>query len=131
MSETPSHKLEELTAYYYGEGTPEERAAFEAHLATCPDCQANLARMRELIPKVNERLRQPLDVSVDGMLKIMDRAERDLQAEKASRPERKSWRPWILIGTGVAVAVIAAAFVLVQMRERDIASPIPPAIDGG
>ncbi len=136
MSETPSHKLEERTAYYYGEGSPEERAAFEAHLATCPDCQASLARMRELIPKVNERLQKPLDTSVDGMLKIMDRAERDLLAERAVLPERRTGRrTWAL--AVATLAVIAAASVLLLFlrawsNPREIAAaPEPPTSDGG
>jgi anti-sigma factor RsiW len=133
MSDDPSHKLAELTAYYYGEGTAKERAAFEKHLADCPDCQAHLTRMRETIPKIEQRLRQPLDTSVDAMMRLMDRAERDLLAERAGLREKRARRvSWVLIATTIAVAAVAAGLVLLQMRSPDVsAGPIPPTVDGG
>jgi anti-sigma factor RsiW len=135
MSDSASHKLAELTAYYYGGGTAKEREEFEKHLATCPDCQADLARMRELIPKIEQRLRQPLDTSVDAMMRLMDRAERDLLASRAARRERSARRrPWVIAGATLAAIAAASALLLVSrlFNPSDLtAGPNPPAADGG
>jgi anti-sigma factor RsiW len=135
MSRLPPHKLAELTAYVYGEGTPEERAAFEKHLAECPDCPGDLERLRKLLPLAHERLRQPLDTSVDAMMRLMDRAERDLLAERAAlREKRARRRPWIIAATTLAAIAAASAILLVTRlyNPRDLtAGPIPPAVDGG
>jgi anti-sigma factor RsiW len=133
MSRLPRHKLAELTAYVYGEGTPKERAAFEKHLAECPDCPGDLERLRKLLPLAHELLRQPLDTSIDAMMRLMDRAERDLLAERAALRERKAKRrPWIIAATTLALATTAAVLLLSQMREPETtAGPIPPVVDGG
>jgi anti-sigma factor RsiW len=135
MSDGPSHKLAELTAYYYGEGTAKERAQFENHLADCPECQADLARIRALIPKINQRLREPLDTSIDAMMRLMDRAERDLQVERAALRDKKARRrPWILAGATLAAIAAASALLLVTQlsNPRDMtAGPKPPTVDGG
>ena len=69
-----NHKLEELTAYVYGQGTPAERAAFELHLRDCPDCRADVERLQRLLPFAHAELRKPPDTSVDGMMRLMERA---------------------------------------------------------
>ena len=84
MRDSPPHKLDELVAYVYGEATPEERAAFEAHLGDCPDCRADVERLRRLLPYAHAQLRKPLDTSVDGMMRLMEAAERELQATRAA-----------------------------------------------
>jgi anti-sigma factor RsiW len=128
--------LAELTAYYHGEGTPEARAAFEKHLADCPECQAALARLREMIPKVSARLREPLDNSVDAMMHLMERAERDLEADRAHRLEASARRRPLIFAVAALAAVVMASLLLLLMSsllhpETQTAPPRPPAIDGG
>jgi anti-sigma factor RsiW len=135
MRDSPPHKLDELVAYVYGEGTPGERAAFEAHLGDCPDCRADVERLRRLLPYAHAQLRKPLDTSVDGMMRLMEAAERELQATRAEKDaSRARRRPWILAGATLALAAAAAAvFLLVHPVKKprdDVAAP-RRNIDGG
>src|SRR5262249_1628954 len=118
-----------------GEGTPESRVEFEKHLAECPECQASLERLKALVPRVNERLREPLDTSVDGMMRLMQRAQEELNTQRAEQTSRRR-RVWVLVGAALAFAVAATALVLLTRpqtapnRER-VYSPTPPNADGG
>jgi anti-sigma factor RsiW len=134
MSERPPHKLAELTAYVYGRDTPEQRADFEAHLQTCAECQADLERARRLMPYANELLQKPPDTSVDGMMRLMERAEREIKTERAERRARKAHRrPWILAGATLAAAAAAALLLLYSLSNPShiYAAPPRPGIDGG
>jgi len=135
MSDPASHKLAELTAYVYEEGSPEERAAFEQHLAGCPDCQADLARLKALLPQAHTRLRQPLDTSVDGMLRIMERTERDLQAGRLEREASAIPRwTWVVAAATVVIALAVGAFLFARLPPNPgnvVYAPEPPGADGG
>jgi len=136
MSGRSSHKLAELTAYVYGRATPAEREAFEAHLRDCPDCLADLERVRRLLPYANARLREPPDTSIDGIMRLMERAEREIKADRAeSRARRVRRRPWIFAGATLAVAAAAAAALLllhpVENPAYIVAAPPKPTVDGG
>jgi anti-sigma factor RsiW len=112
MSVRPPHRLAELTAYVYGEGTPEDRAAFEEHLENCPECQADLAQLERVLPNVHARLRAPLDTSVDGMLALMARAERELQDTRDDgRAQAKRRVSFALAAGALALAAILAVAV--------------------
>ena len=131
-----NHKLQELTAYVYGEGTAAERAAFELHLRECPECRADVERLQRLLPYAHAQLRKPPDTSVDGMMRIMERAERELQATRAEKDaSRARRRPWILVGATLAVAAAVVAAVLLihpTAQLRDVVyGPPPPGVDGG
>jgi anti-sigma factor RsiW len=130
MSE--NHRLVELTAYVYGTATPEERAAFEAHLKECPDCPADLERVRKLLPQANDLLRKPPDTSVEGMMRLMDRAERELKA--GGFPPEKRVSPWLWGATAVTLAAVLAVTAFLMMRLQSSSKDtvfVPERVDGG
>jgi anti-sigma factor RsiW len=128
----PHHKLGELTAYVYGEGTPEERAAFEAHVRDCPDCAADLERVRQLLPLVQARLRQPPDTSVEGMMSLIERAEHDITVGRILVPE-KHVSPWLWLATGAVLAMVmfATAIFMVRLQNASHEVYVPERVDAG
>jgi anti-sigma factor RsiW len=135
MSDPSPHRLAELTVYVYGEGTPEERAAFEQHLAGCPECPADVERLKALLPLAHARLREPLDTSVDGMLRLMECAERELQDGRAERAARAVPRwTWVVAAATVVIALAVGAFLFARLPPNPgnvIYAPEPPVEDGG
>jgi anti-sigma factor RsiW len=128
----PHHKLGELTAYVYGEGTPEERAAFEAHTRDCPDCAADLERVRQQLPVAEAKLRQPPDTSVEGMMSLIERAEHDITVGRILIPERRV-SPWLWAFTGAVLVLVMFATAIFMVRLQNAAHEVyvPPHIDGG
>ena len=59
-------KIEELIGLYiYDELTAKERALVEAHLETCPDCQARLERFQQAGAQLSETYRDTPDIDWD------------------------------------------------------------------
>ena len=61
----------------------EERAAFEAHLDGCQDCQQRIAGLRQLVTVLRDELLPPVPAQFAD--RVMSRA----------RHERQSRRPWL------------------------------------
>src|SRR2546428_5869052 len=93
---------ETLVAYLYGEIEPAQRAAFEAHIATCDRCRHELEDLQ----------------GVRGRLASWTAPERSLQLERpaggmlseAARPKPDRWR--LLRGVPAWAQVAAALLVL-------------------
>jgi len=154
------HRSDEITAYLSDTLEPDERAAFEAHLATCEECQQELSAQRALFDQVNEALAFKRKRSIDEQVARFERevaAERAAEASakavvKASGPARRHQRWWV-IPAAVALAASVAAFLLLGRPgggagpnasarqagddagagERRVAAPRPAAAqaDGG
>ncbi len=69
LSETPWHPSPaDLGRYGRSIATRSQAASIEPHLADCPECQTNLARlMRSTLPGVDDRLRLVLDDVIDSV----------------------------------------------------------------
>ena len=50
------HRSDEITSYLSETLEPQERAAFETHLAGCEECRQELADQKALFARVNEVL---------------------------------------------------------------------------
>jgi hypothetical protein len=97
-------------AYVMGALSPEERRAFEAHLATCDDCTrsvAELSGMTDLLDKVPlARVLQPAtdrEPPPDLLLPRMI---------SAARADRRRRSVWLVASGAVAASVVAVAIVL-------------------
>jgi hypothetical protein len=105
MSAACEHIRPDLGAYALGALDPAEAAAVEAHLAACPDCAAELARLQPLpamIARAEGLEIPPPPVALE---------ERILDSVAASRPRRARRRrlfPSARIRT-IAVAALAGA----------------------
>lgn len=97
----------ELTAAYALDALePEERHAFEAHLATCLSCQEEIAMLREATDALAIAASGPEPGSA-----LRDRILADVQAEPQvvvpfERPRRRTLAP--VLGAAAAVAAVVA-----------------------
>jgi anti-sigma factor RsiW len=120
------HRGDEITAYLSETLEPEEKAAFEAHLADCKDCQEEVAAQRALFDDVNKALAFKRKRSIDEQVA---RFEREVAAERAEAsakvsvktsvnapvPAQRYRRRWA-VPAAVALAASAAAVFVVLGR---------------
>ena len=99
------HRYDDALAYVQDHFTPAEKAAFEAHVSTCAECQASVALARKLLPALQEALELTLlkeeALSTEALLANV----RAAHARGQSAP-KESWvaRYWgRLVLAGVAV----------------------------
>jgi hypothetical protein len=109
---------EEIMEYVDGEGTPAARAGIEAHLATCPSCQALAAGQRVL----------SRDVAAWNVAPAPD----SLRAPQPPAPVLK--RPWwhvnrlAFAGVSVAAVVVVVSLFLTQFGGRMMQPKMGPAV---
>jgi hypothetical protein len=141
----PERPLREVTAYLHDELSPEEKAAFEAHLPTCADCQDSVRIGKLVFPRFYELLaadRRPRTNA--DLLAMLDEAQGKLDAEKRAEaaaarqwPARRRWAPvlpWLVAGAAIAAALLVllrpAGVIVPQLlpgKARVVSSaPIDP-----
>jgi anti-sigma factor RsiW len=112
----PGQENEQVGAYVLDALPAEEAAAFEAHLASCPACQAEVAELREVVGVL------PLALTpVAPPASLRDRISRAIEEDMAQepiltalpggapkRPQRRRFRVLEAFLALAAVAVIAA-----------------------
>jgi anti-sigma factor RsiW len=130
------HRSDEITSYLSDTLEPEARASFEAHLATCQECQEELAAQRALFDQVNQALAFKPKRTIDEQVA---RFEQQVATERATHRPRPR-RAWRLPAAGMALAAsIAAGFLVLQKPSGPVSGPgmvaaphQPPApVDGG
>lgn len=104
---------EDLVLYYYGEGSPAERARVEKHVQGCGRCCGFLDDLARLLPRLVEAKELPEP--------FWDTYYKEVMEKVAAEQEKKRWwhtffaplRPWAVPAFGTAViAVIAFALVI-------------------
>jgi anti-sigma-K factor RskA len=104
----------DLGGYVLGVLEPEEVAAFEAHLARCPECQRDIDELGS-VPAFLEQAAPPVDVP-PGL------RERTFAAiEQAARPRRRSVELRKVVAAAAAVLLIGFGTALV----RETTGPAP------
>ena len=120
MTETtkPGHRIEEVVSYRDGLLGEAERAAFEAHLAGCAACRADLAAAEVVLSGLRDRMARGIagGYSTAEILARMKRKEAEL--ERA--PARLQWPIWAGLGVAAAAALLALALAL---RSQPTAAP--------
>ena len=96
------HVRPDLAAYALGALEPAEAAAVEAHLATCPDCAAELAELQPLPGLVSRAEGLEIPAPPPAL------EERILDRVAASRPRRRRLRRPRRLGALVATALTGA-----------------------
>ncbi|HEY0876907.1 MAG TPA: zf-HC2 domain-containing protein [Zeimonas sp.] len=96
--------IEALSAYADDQVAPAQRAAIDAHLASCARCEAWLAELRaaqrSLRALADESLGFDLSQVVRGRIESLPRP-----AAPASAPGRRGWRWIVPAGLGAAASV--------------------------
>jgi anti-sigma factor RsiW len=119
----------EIGAYVLDALEPAERELVAAHLADCPDCAAELARLAAL---------PALLVHADGLEipappaaveeRLLDRVARERGAGRRRRIPRGAWIPGWARGRALAVGALAGAVLgagVTALVLRDDAQPTP------
>jgi anti-sigma-K factor RskA len=103
---TDHAEQEMVGAYVLDALTPEEAAAFEAHLRTCARCRVEVAELGEVVdvlPLAVEPVLPPAALKA-RLMQAVD-GERQGATQTVSRPRRNALAPWVL---AVAAAVVIA-----------------------
>ena len=107
----------DLSAYLDGELAPRRRAEIEAHVATCPQCQRELAGLRTLAAGVAALPRlQPAPRFL---------AEVRRKITQGHGPESISWADYLFRPFWLKVPLEAAALILVGMFAVRFMKPMP------
>lgn len=104
-----------LDLFLDGALSPEEMGTVQAHLDTCPDCQAyvdDVLAMREFFPDEDD-----VELPADFTAQVMDAVAKTPQ----SRPRRQPW------GKLAAAAACLAVIVLVQQTTLPMSNSKPAA----
>jgi anti-sigma factor RsiW len=109
------HPTSELTAYLDGALAPAERAELEAHLAGCPACRAERARLASTVGLLARLPRAEASPTFEQRFSARLAAERSERARRRSLLDRVRWR-WL--APGLAGAAAAAAVVIHVGAER-------------
>jgi len=108
------HRGDEITSYLSETLEPKERAAFEAHLKDCQECQRELADQKALFAQVNEVLAVKPKRTIEEQVA---RFEKMVAAERAEKRRRLLWQ--IPLGLALAAAAtVAAANLLHRPAQR-------------
>ncbi|QNK82975.1 anti-sigma factor [Nakamurella sp. PAMC28650] len=122
-----SHLCLDDASYVLGALSPAERQVFEKHLATCPACQASVARLAGLPGLL---ALTSLDETSGEQPPVPQTLLPNLLAV-AARERRR--RRWVWTGSMVAAAACVVALVVVVVvrgpgRDSTALPPLPPAI---
>lgn len=111
---------EQLGALALGVADSEQRAALAAHLATCPECRAELARLEQVAAALSLLAAEPTSLPVEAPLSVAQRLFSELALQRRRRERRA--RAWVSAG---AAAVAALAVLAIAV----LPSPPAPAPD--
>jgi len=105
-----------LSAYIDGALAPQDRERVERHLAVCPECQRNLATLRQTVSLLR---RIPVK-----------RVPRPFTLPMSAQAERTAHRRWALANSFMRVSAAAVSFMLLLLLSTDAvlrfgAIPIP------
>jgi anti-sigma-K factor RskA len=111
-----------LASYVLGALPPGERAALEAHIATCPDCAAEARSLQRVADALARSVpqRTPSPELRARVLRIAGDAARAAQLPPPARAGRSAAWTWLPLAATLAIAVGLGAYT--QQLQRRIAS---------
>ena len=110
--------------YVLGSLEPDEKDAFEAHLATCGECTAEVQSLRRTADALAYAVpqRTPPAELRDRILVSFTTTKALAAAARPVRSEMRSW--WPLAASLILVAAVGAYAVRLQMRVGDLQSSV-------
>lgn len=128
MEPSTHDEIRELSSLYVLGGlTPEERAAFEAHLATCAECAAEVESLKPVVPALAQAVPQlaPPPAVRDRLLarvsQISEATQRNVvrvsQETKPETPPIASGIQWLPLAASLVLVVGLGVYAL-QLRGR-------------
>jgi hypothetical protein len=107
----------ELSAYLDGELTPPQRAEIEAHLASCPRCQEELAELKTLVAGVAALPK--LEPAPQFLAEVRRKIAR------GDKPESKTWQDHLFRPVWLKVPLEAAALIVIAALVQRLQEPMP------
>ena len=120
-----THIESDFLAYLDGELSPAETQAVEAHLATCPDCLAELRSMQALRSGLNATV-PPLYQSVHLSPAASERIRATLARQRGESSAGSWWDAWVNLLRPLgkaAIPLVAVFFVGLVLRATQL--PLP------
>jgi anti-sigma-K factor RskA len=110
--------------YVLGGLEPDEKDAFEAHLATCGECTAEVQSLRRTADALAYAVpqRTPPAELRERVLGSFKKAQAPAAVARPVRSEMRSW--WPLAASLILVAAVGAYAVRLQMRVGDLQSSV-------
>jgi hypothetical protein len=118
-----------LSEYLDGDLTPEERQGFEAHLATCADCQATLGDLRTVVARLQTLDDRPPAEDLWPGIAAMVGSGRLVRPPTVTR-RRLSFTVPQLLAASIALMILSAAGAAWFVRNAGVdaapvGSPVP------
>jgi anti-sigma-K factor RskA len=115
----PVSRHEDVAGYVLGSLTPEERAAFERHLADCPSCREQVRELSvpaELVRRAAPAYDTPPGLRAKTFAAIEGEALQD-GTRPARAPRRMLWRRSLALAAA-ATALVAGGFLAASVLDR-------------
>lgn len=111
-------------AYALDAVSPDERMAFERHLADCDACRQEVTELRETASRLGAAVAAPAPPRLKASVMAQIRDTRQLPPEAPVVPLRRDRSPWALRLSAAAAAVLLVVsgvlgILLVQARQSD------------
>lgn len=125
--------IDRLSEYLDDELTPAERAAIEAHLATCRDCGTTLAELREVVARAASLPARPPDADLWAAVARQIDAPPTIVPFLTRAERRVSFTVPQLVAAGLALMVVSGGggWVLNHGGSATSAPPVAAAPDPG
>ena len=117
-----------LSEYIDGELDATERAALEAHLATCGRCYATLGELRQVVARAKALEDQP--PAADLWSGIAQEIRRQRVPERRDRRDRRLFiltAPQLLAAS-IALMLVSGGGVWLAVQQRQAVTPTPEAV---
>ncbi|MGG1631917.1 anti-sigma factor [Rossellomorea sp. NRS-1567] len=116
-----THQCDYLLDYYNGHLSELERAQFEKHLASCPQCQEELHELEQLaeyMPFASDVVEPPRDLEDRVLTNILGEKKPKANVEPFSNKKKRSWfLP--SVAAALALSLIGNAYLFTQIEDQN------------
>ncbi len=128
MSPRHSDLKDDASAYALGSLDPADRASFEAHLADCDECAAEVRSLRRVAATLAGTVPQPIPPS-DVRRRVLVSLAAHPASEAGSRTRERPQRSWLPLAATLIVAVGAGVYAArLQTRVADLEARLQQAL---
>ncbi|UXH42443.1 anti-sigma factor [Rossellomorea vietnamensis] len=116
-----TQQCDQLLDYYNGHLSELEKAQFEKHLKSCPQCQEELHELEQLMdymPFASDVVEPPKDLEDRVMAGILGEEKRTANVEP---PAKKKKKTWFLpsVAAALFLSLIGNAYLFSQLEDQD------------
>jgi anti-sigma factor RsiW len=116
-----THQCEHLLDYYNGHLSKLEKAQFEKHLESCPQCQEELHELEQLaeyMPFASDVVEPPKDLEDRVLANILSEDKPKANVKPISNKKRKSWfLP--SVAAALALSLIGNAYLFTLIEDQN------------